>query len=200
MGLRPKPASPQRSKMNPHPHSQSVYFGGSRSVQAPSPIISQVVGSVLAAGHAIHVGCCVGADALVISSALCWRGQSSLFVFAISSASGAGSCSLSSSLPKAAAGMGASVTWQAGAPAHAPLAARLASRSLAAAKGCQAAVFFSPGSGSLSVAARLVSSMPIFAFCDPAPAQLPGCAGVWVPSSFHGFNCWQWSSAQQSLF
>lgn len=189
----------KRSNQMQNPHTpKPVYFGGSRSLQSPSPAVNQVVMAVCQSGASIHVGCCVGADALIISSALLGY-KSNLIVFAISDPQGQGSFPLSSSLPQAAAGLGVSVHWQAGGPIQVPLSARLIKRSMAAAAGCGAAVFFSPGSGSLAVAARLVSSMPVFAFGDQ-PAPIPGQAGQWVPSRYLYFTCWQWSSAQQSLF
>ena len=177
-----------------------IYFGGSRHLQAPSPLVASVVQSVLAAGHSVHVGCCVGADALVIQSALVCFVRSSLVVFAVSHPSGKGAFSLSSSMPGFAQKAGAVVHWQAGGSLSVPLRGRLISRSLAALAGCSAAVFFSPGSGSLAVASHAVSqSIPVFAFQEQAPAPVPGCAGQWVQSSFQGLPCWSWQSAQLSF-
>lgn len=175
----------------------SIYFGGSRSLSAPSPIIAQAVLSVIMSGSKIHVGCCVGADALVIASALLMR-PPSLVVFAISSQSGQGGCSLSSGLPSVVPSQGGRVAWLAGGALSVPLAGRLIQRSRAALAGCSAAVFFEPGPGSLAVAAHAVSQMPVFAFGDK-PASIPGCAGQWVAAEFSGFACWSWQSAQLSL-
>ena len=50
-----------------------VGFAGSRSlpsVSAPGGLVSRVVGSVVASGHPVAVGCCVGADAAVLSARL----------------------------------------------------------------------------------------------------------------------------------
>lgn len=177
----------------------AVYFGGSRSL-THSALVSQVVGVVVASGQSVHVGCSVGADALVISWAV--RSPSFLHVFAAFAPSGAGSFSLSAvQLVRQAAAAGASVSWLAGGPLSLPLAARLIRRSILAMQGCSAAVFFKPGPGSLAVAARAIAaSLPVFAFCVSAPACVPGCAGRWVASSFMSFSCWQWQPAQLSLF
>lgn len=179
----------------------SIYFGGSRSLSSPSRAVAQAVLAVLHSGGSVHVGCCVGADALVIQSALVAGFQSSLFVFSQCSASGAGAFSLSSAMPSVAASQGVSVQWLAGGELSVPLAGRLISRSLAALRGCSAAVFFSPGAGSLAVAAHAVAqSIPVYAFASSAPAQIPGCAGQWCPVFFHSLPCWLWQSAQLSLF
>lgn len=178
----------------------SVYFGGSRSLTS-SPIIGQVVSAVLGQGLGVHVGCSAGADALVIQSV-----RSSLFsqvrVFSAFSASGAGAWSGSAvQVVQAFARAGGSVSWLAGGSLAVPLAGRLISRSVAGLRGCSSAVFFSPGSGSLAVAGHAVKAgIPVFAF-GPVPSGVPaGCAGSWVASSFHGFACWAWQSAQLSLF
>jgi hypothetical protein len=177
----------------------SVYFGGSRSL-APSPLLVQVVAAVLASGESVHVGCSAGADAQVIACALRSSSFRQARAFAAFAPSGAGACSLSAvPVVQAAARAGVSVSWLAGGPLAVPLAARLIRRSLAAAAGCSAAVFFMPGAGSLSVASRLPASMPVFAF-GPVPAAIPGKAGGWVVSSFHALPCWQFQPAQQALF
>lgn len=181
----------------------SVYFGGSRSLSS-SPIIGQVVASVLASGSLVHVGCSAGADALVIGAV-----RSSLFsqfsqlrVFCAFSQSGAGAWSGSAvQVVQAFARAGGSVSWLAGGSLAVPLAGRLISRSVAGLRGSSAAVFFSPGSGSLAVAGHAVRfGIPCFAFGSCPVSGPAGCAGSWVASSFHGFTCWAWQSAQLSLF
>ena len=194
-----------------------VYFGGSRSLVPPSPLVGQVVGAVLASGAPVHVGCSAGADALVVECVLSWSAQqqgsrialspvrSSSFqqmrVFSAFAPSGAGACSVSNVQGVCQfAQAGGSVSWLAGGSLAVPMAARLIRRSLAALAGCSAAVFFAPSSGSLAVASHAVKSgIPVFAF-GPMPAAIPGAAGCWVSSSFFGFSCWQWSAAQMSLF
>jgi hypothetical protein len=180
----------------------NIYFGGSRKLLYSS-IINQVVHAVLRHGHTVHVGDCIGADALIITSALVAGGQSPLVVFAVSNENGTGSLSLSSSLPKVAAERGALVHWLAGGSLTVPPAGRLINRSLAAAAGCAAAVFFSPGRGSLAVASSLFSKMPVYAFAERPPNAPRGCVGHWkfdflcIGSS--AFQCWSWKSAQASF-
>lgn len=169
----------------------NVYFGGSRSLPAASPVssvLAQVVNSVVLAGHAVHVGCQFGADALVVHHCL----ASSLVVFAVSGAWGA-PLHVHSALCA-----GAQVIFNAGGT-RPPMVARYLLRSLAAAVGCECALFFQPGSGSLAVASRLIGQMPVYAF-GPCPAGIPRQAGKWVVSSVFGFSCWQWSPAQGELF
>jgi hypothetical protein len=179
---------------------QSVYFGGSRSLSS-SPILGQVVSAVLASGSLVHVGCAIGADALVIQSV-----RPSLFsqvrAFTAFSSSGAGAWSGSAvSVVQAFASAGGSVSWLAGGSLAVPLVARLMARSVAGLAGCSFAVFFQPGVGSLKVAGVAVSrGIPVFAFGSCPSASPRGCAGSWVASSFMGFSCWQWQSAQQKMF
>lgn len=164
----------------------SVYFGGSRSL-VRSTIIPQVVQAVIESGQSVHVGCQFGADQQVIQSSR----SSSLVVFAVAGQAG--------SLPhvQAAFRAGAQVHFQAGG-SSAPIKARYLLRSLAGARGCSAAVFFSPGAGSLAVASRLVLSMPVFAFGEQ-PAPIPQAGGRWVRSCFWSFPCWQWQVEQLSF-
>lgn len=177
----------------------SVYFGGSRYLKS-SPIIGQVVSAVLAQGQGVQVGCSAGADALVIQSV-----RSSLFsqvrVFTSFASSGAGAWSGSAvSVVRAFASAGGSVSWLAGGSLAVPLAGRLIKRSIAGLQGCSSAVFFSPGSGSLAVAGHAVRlGIPCVAFGACPSAGPAGCAGSWVASSFQGFSCWAWQSAQLSF-
>lgn len=180
----------------------SFHLGGSRSL-LPSPLVGQVVASVLAAGHSVRVGCAVGADQFVISAALVQPAR--LHVFAAFSASGSGSWSGSAvAAVSAAASAGASVSFLAGGSLSVPLVGRLMARSRAALSGCAASVFFlaSPSSsGSLAVAACAVRvGQPVFAFCAAVPASPRGCFGRWVPAFFFSFPCWRWAPAQASLF
>lgn len=191
----------------------SVAFGGSRSI-SPSmqAVVSAVVQSVVAAGVPVSVGCCIGADAQVIQSALAAGGAARLSVFAAFGPGALGACSLSA-IPVVswAAAVGARVAWWAGGSAVVPLAARLIQRSQAVVASAQVLVLFQPGLGSLAAASSAVAQgKPVFAFsghslpavsggCQP-PAPVPGCAGSWVPSSFFGFSCLQWQPAQASLF
>lgn len=167
----------------------SVYFGGSRNLFQHLALPS-IVQSVVYASYSIHVGCQLGADQQVAQSAL----PSSLVIFAV-----APTIAQSPTHVQQAARAGAQVVLSAGGTS-APMPARYLLRSIAAFQGCSAAVFFSPGPGSLAVAREAVkSSIPVFAF-GSYPAPVPSSAGFWVESTYQGFTCWQWSSAQLSLF
>ena len=171
----------------------SVYFGGSRWPQSVSQsLVAQVIGSVQAQGHSVHVGCQSGADQAVIQNSLVL----SLVVFAV-----APSLSSCSWFIRVACGLGARVVVGAGGTV-APIPARYLLRSIAAFQGCESAVFFSPGPGSLAVAREAVKAgLPVFAF-GSYPAPVPSSVGFWVESSFQGFPCWQWqvTVTQPGLF
>lgn len=188
----------------------AVAFGGSRSL-ASSPVVVPVVAAVLGGGARVSVGCCVGADALVVSAALGCRPArwSQVSVLAAFGPGGAGSAGALSSVAgvAAAAQFGASVAWWAGGGPAVPLRARLAQRSAAVVAGAAAAgrgalVLFSPGAGSLAAAlpAAVRLAVPVFVFAPAAPSALPFAAG-----SFAGFPCWAWApgaapASQLALF
>ena len=169
----------------------AVYFGGSRHWSLSLGSIPQVVQAVNASGQSVHVGCQLGADAHVVQCAL----PSSLVVFAV-----APLWSLAPAHVVKAFSFGARVVLGAGGSV-APMPARYLLRSIAAFQGCESAVFFSPGAGSLAVARECIKSgLPVFAFGEQ-PARVPSVAGQWVDAWFLGFNCWQWSAPkQESLF
>ena len=174
----------------------SVYFGGSRNPSNINPAqVAQVVGAVVAAGQAVHVGCQFGADQAVVNSA-CFLKPSALSVFLV-----AAHHSQAPHHTMQAGAKGASVTFSAGGTS-APMPARYLLRSIAAFQGCSQAVFFSPGAGSLAVAREaLKAGLPVFAFQQAQPARVPSSAGSWVASSFMGFACWQWQApSQPALF
>ena len=177
----------------------SVYFGGSRSLP-PSPIVGQVVRAVLSSGQSITVGCATGADQQVIQS-IGVSSFSQLRVYAAFDQSGAGAWAGSAVRQvQQFAEMGGSVSWLAGGGLQVPMVARLMARSITGLAGASAAVFFSPGTGSLKVAGAAVErGIPVFAFSNPMPGSPRGCAGSWVSAQFMGFPCWQWSSAQLSF-
>jgi len=168
----------------------SVYFGGSRHLpECPPTWASSLVQSVVFAGYSVHVGCQLGADQQVVLS--CY--PSSLVVFAV-----APDLTQAPQHVQQAARRGARVVLGAGG-SSAPIPARYLLRSIAAFQGCSAAVFFSPGPGSLAVARECVSqALPVFAFGNQ-PAPIPQQAGAWVPTQFMGLHCWQWSPAQLSF-
>ncbi|MDP9484498.1 MAG: hypothetical protein M3Q49_01680 [Actinomycetota bacterium] len=121
-----------------------VGFCGSRSLPPESSaLVAGVVRSVLRSGRGIGVGCALGADALVVSSALAAGAASRLSIFAAfgpvsppwpaSRVSAPGASSAVSSVPGVAEAIaaGASVRWWAGGGPSVPLSSRLASRSSA---------------------------------------------------------------------
>jgi hypothetical protein len=170
-----------------------VYFGGSRALkQSPGllALVQAVVNAVTATGSQVHTGCQLGADQAVVTT--CPR--SFLVVFAVESI-----MSIANHLQVARV-EGARVISCAGGTS-APMHARYLLRSIAAFQGCQQAVFFMPGAGSLAVAREAVrQGLQVFAFQQEPPAPVPSCAGCWSRSYFYGFYCWQWQTAQQSLF
>jgi hypothetical protein len=172
-----------------------VYFGGGRHCVS-SPIIGQVVAAVLARGACVSVGCAVGADELVIQSALSQGAASSLVVRAAFASSGAGSFSGSAvSVVQGAASSGAAVSWLAGGSLSVPLVARLMVRSVVGLSSSSAALFFSPGAGSLKVAGEAVRlNIPVYVFGSCPAASPRGCVGSWVAVRLSGFLCWRWSS------
>lgn len=185
-----------------------VAFGGSRLLPvSSSPLVSSVVAQVAHTGASVSVGCAIGADALVIQSALSCGAP--LSVFCVGAAEGLGFSHPGVPLAVvAAACAGADVRWLAGGPLRVPIRARLAFRSRASVQSAAAAVFFVSSAhsrGSWGCAAYAASiHVPVFAFAvgfHPARlAPLPGQAGCWLPASFAGQRCMQWSPAQGSLF
>lgn len=175
--------------------SHQVYFGGGRQCVS-SPLIGQVVAAVLARGACVSVGCAVGADALVIQSVLSQGAASSLVVHSAFASSGAGSFSGSAvSVVQGAALSGASVSWLAGGALSVPLVQRLMVRSVVGLSGSSAALFFSPGIGSLKVAGQAVKrNIPVYVFGSRPAASPRGCVGQWLQVRLSGFLCWRWSS------
>lgn len=177
---------------------QAVYFGGSRHPQNINPAqVAQVVGAVVTSGQAVHVGCQLGADLAVLQ---CLPPASCHRVFTVHPLH---VYPFNHHIP-AAYRAGHHIRFQAGGSV-APMPARFLLRSIAAFQGCECAVFFSPGSGSLAVARECVKSgLPVFAFSATAPAPIPSCRGVWLQSFFRGFQCWAWGTLpatfQPSLF
>jgi hypothetical protein len=165
-----------------------VYFGGSRHF-SPSDLSVSVVRAVVLSGAVVHVGCQSGADQSVVSY-VGFFAPSQLRAFAVASCKAQAPRHIQQAPQK-------QVTYSAGGTS-APLHARYLLRSIAAFQGCAAAVFFSPGAGSLAVARECVrSGLPVFAFSPAMPAAVPSVSGSWVASSFHGFTCWQWVAPVQ---
>lgn len=174
-----------------------VALAGSRRLPAGAAgVVSGVACALAAAGFAVAVGCCVGADSAVLSSVP----VPALRVFCAFGPAGAGACGLSAVAPVVAvAASGGSVSWWAGGGCAAPLRARLSARSRAvvAAASVGLVVFFGsvpgPRSGSLLAArAAAARSLPVLAvplgFSGSAlPLLVPG--GVWRAA---GGGLWRW--------
>ncbi len=183
-----------------------IHFGGSRALkQIHFSQVSQVVKATLATGAGVHVGCAVGADQYIIQAANFSPAQ--VHVFAQFSATGSGAFSGSAVLTVTAAQqLGIQVSYLAGGPLSIPLRARLLRRSIAALRGCSAAVYFlaNPAkSGSLNTAAQAATmGLPVYVFPVGFLGQPTGFShlpGAWRPSTFAGFPCLQWA-AGPSLF
>ena len=177
----------------------AVYFGGSRNNQA-FPHLPQVVASVITSGQAVHVGCQFGADQAVINAA---RAVGSFpVVFAVASV-----MALPNHLQVLRA-EGGRVVCMAGNSGgeETPIKARYLLRSIAAFQGCEQAVFFNPGAGSLAVARECVKAgISVHAFGEK-PAPIPSCSGAWSIAWFEGLQGWGWGTLsgptirQYSLF
>lgn len=175
----------------------SLALGGSRSLNH-CPLVGAVVQSAISAGASLSVGCCVGADALVIQAAL-GISPRALRLFAQFSQSGQGALSISAVGPvQAAVSAGAPVQWLAGGALSVPVQARLIQRSQAVVQSAQALALFAPGAGSLAVAAFAVSvGRPVFVFAPCAPSL---AGGAFVAGHLFGHSCWQFVPSQLSLF
>jgi hypothetical protein len=187
-----------------------VAFAGSRSLGAAfAPLVRSAVLSVRRSGRSVAVGCCVGLDALVLSSLAPQAGSSSV-CFAAFAVGGVGACSLSAVGQVAAfSSVGGAVSYWAGGGASVALPVRLAARSVAVvgAASVSCVVFFaSPASrGSLFVASLAVGrGLPVFAFaCGFCPSLLPlPGVGSWVAVGGSGVwsSAFRWVSAQAVLF
>jgi hypothetical protein len=186
--------------------SQSIAFVGSRSF-SNAALVSQVVAAVLPSGASLRVGCCVGADALVLSAVVAAGAASRLSVFSVFAPGGVGA------LPSSAVSAvhhaflaGARVSWRVGSRGGLPLPvrARLAVRSRWVVGGASVVVCFWSGSprfrsGSLVAAAFGVAQGAQLVAFGGRPPALPSLAGVWVAGVFSGLSCWRWSPGQAVL-
>lgn len=166
-----------------------VALAGSRRLPAGAgAMVSGVACALAAAGFVVACGCCVGADAAVLSAVP----PEALRVFAaFGPPPCAGFCGLSAvSAVSAAACAGAAVSWWAGGGASVPLRARLAARTgaVVSAASAGAVVFLAdppqPGSGSW-LAARLAAGRSL-----PVVAVPLGFSGSVLPLLAPG-GCWR---------
>ncbi|ADE17002.1 conserved hypothetical protein (plasmid) [Nitrosococcus halophilus Nc 4] len=198
-----------------------VAVAGSRSLPpGGSGLVSQVAGALVRSGQSLVVGCCVGADAAVLSF-----GSGSLGRVRCLAAFGPVSPPFRApsgrySAPGAWSGSavrevaefllaGGSVRWWSGGGPSAPLPVRLAARTRAvvAVASVGLVVFFaSPSSRGSLLAARCAASrgLPVLAFAVgfPGSALPPLGSGSWAPCSGSGVwsGAWRWAPEQESLF
>lgn len=162
---------------------------GSRGLPlASGPLVSSVCSAVVGCGGLLVVGCCRGADALVVSAVGSVLPLSSVSVFAAFASDGFGSCPLSSVGPvRSFAARGGVVLWSAGGGPSVPLRRRLSARSAAVVGAASAGVLLFPGpvlgpGSSLVLSLAASRSLPVFSFGGAVP---PGG----VPCSFGGVPC-----------
>lgn len=183
-----------------------VAFAGSRSLPpSAAALVASVVAVFARSGRGVAVGCSVGADALVLQSAVSLGAP--VQVFAVGACGGQGFWGGSAlSLVRWAFGRrGVSVAWCAGGPLSVRLVSRLARRSLAC---CWFAARSGPGAGlvafvtgglgaspgswlSVRLAVRL--GLPVVVFpvgcsssCFPVSFRRGGPVGSWVPAARSG--------------
>ncbi len=198
-----------------------VAVAGSRSLPpSSSGLVSWVAGTLARSGQPLVVGCCVGADAAVLSfgsgspnqmRCLAAFGPVSPPFRAPSgrySAPGAWSGSAVREVAEFHLA-GGSVSWWSGGDSSAPLSMRLASRTravVAAASSGLVVFFASPSSRGSLLAARCAASrgLPVLAFAIgfPGSALPPLGSGSWLPCGGSGVwsGAWRWTPKQEALF
>ena len=171
------------------PLSSPILIGGGRHYQPCHESVA-VFRALALSGHSFHVGCARGADQAAISY-LGFFVPSALRVFAVAQ-------SVQSAPLWVQQAPRGSVVFGAGGSLSVPIVARLMSRSLAALQGCAAAVFFSPGVGSLKVArAALKQGIPVLV-CQQGCPVAPVLAVPPVVVSWFGMSFWLYQPAIQS--
>lgn len=198
-----------------------VALAGSRSLPAGgSALVSRVAGALARSGRSLVVGCCVGADAAVLSFGSRSPGRvRCLAAFgpvpppfrAPSGRYSAPGAWPGSAVREVAEFMlsGGAVSWWSGGGLSVPLPSRLAARTRAVIAEASAGlvVFFgSPLSRGSTLAARLAVArgLPVVAFpLGFSGSALPSLgAGFWAPVDGSGVwsGAWRWSSDQAALF
>lgn len=185
---------------------------GSRSLPASAGgLVARVCAALVRSGGSLVVGCAVGADSLVLSSALSGVVPvSSVRCFAAFGVGGVGSAGAVSavSVVAAFAAAGGSVEWLVSGALSVPVRARLAARSRAVVSAASAglvAFLSSPSSrGSLGAAsfaaARGLRVVAFPAGFSGAAAPPLGPAGAWVPCEKSGVWASAWVWVPSSLF
>jgi len=186
-----------------------VAFAGSRFLSPESCLlVGRVAGTVVKTRRSLSVGCCIGADAAVLSAPNLRVGMIHCFS-AFGPGGEGGDRSVSAIFTVSAfVSNGGEVYWLAGGPLSVPFRERLAARTAAVVGAATDAcvVFFStPKSPGTTLAASIAASrgLPLFAFpCGISPKQLPivsagswkqvGGSGIWAQS-------FRWSPDQSVL-
>ena len=198
-----------------------VAVAGSRQLpHAGVALVQQVAAALVAGGQSLAVGCCVGADAAVLSAVAAGQlpaSRAQVFAafgpvsppFQAARHTAPGAFALSAVGPVAGALLaGASVSWWAGGGPGVPLGARLSARTRAVVGAAGGLVAFPAGPGScgtaLAIECAVSRGLPVVAFPVGFPGRLlplPG-SGVWVPLG--GSAPWslgfRWSPSQGALF
>lgn len=168
-----------------------VYFGGSRSLPL-SPKVITFITKLLVTIPSVNVGCQLGADQAVIIAARTEPKFINIFAVAQELHDLPYHCHfahLHNPYGKVFLGAGGSSV--------VPVKARYLRRSKSAFNGCHVAVFFKPGAGSLAVIREAIkASIPVFAFSQTKPGQIPSTSGSWVHGSFNGRRCWSFQPDQ----
>lgn len=182
-----------------------VAVAGSRALPAfGSALVVRVVSDLAASGASLVVGCCVGADAALLSAVPGSVPPSLVCCLCAFGADGVGAGKFSAVCQVSAfAGSGGSVLWWAGGSVAVPVYARLAvrTRAVVAAASAGLVVFFSSPVSRGSLLACLCAvgrGLPVVAFpVGFSGALLPSLGlGSWVPVG-GGFG---WVSGQLVLF
>ena len=184
-----------------------VAMAGSRSLPSDgAALVARVASALVQSGRLLTVGCCLGADAAVLSAVP----PASVHVFAAWGPDGAGAwrgSTVSAVLAQAAAR--ASVTWWAGGGPKVPLAARLSARTRVVVSQASAglvAFLSAPVSRGTTLACHVAVSrgLPVLAFpLGFAPMSLSSLgAGLWVPAGGSDVwrGAWLWAPDQGKLF
>ena len=179
--------------------------GGSRSLSRAGQAVAQYVTSeMLASGSRLAVGCCTGADAAVIRTAIQDCHARRLQIFSVfgplatsrGAVAAAGVCASSAlGTVAAAVDLGAAIVPWAGGGPDLHLKARLRARtSRVAAAATAGGVIFADctfGPGSLLLASHLAAKgCPTFAVTLAPLVPAPG-PGAWVAGYFLGLPCWR---------
>jgi len=182
-------------------------MGGSRQAAgAQANWFSALARAFTARGSQVVTGCCLGADAAVVSGL---AGSQALKVFAVFGANGSGSWQWSAiAAVQAHASAGGRVNWAVGAWPGRQLAKQLSARTATVARAATSGavvLFAAPRSRGSTLLARSVAArgLPVIAVAWGFPAsQLPSLgAGSWVVRGLPSLTVAvaQWVQGQQGL-